>query len=224
MVMISAEAVKELRRRTNAPLMSCKKALVETDGDLDKAVEWLRLSGLRVAQRRSAYLASEGSVSSYIHGEGRIGVLLEVNSETDFVARTDAFKTLCKEIAMQIAASSPRYVRRDEVPAGEIEKEKEIYSVQLKQQGKPEKIIPKIMEGMVNKWYGEICLMEQTYNRDRYKTIEALVNELVSSTGEKIVVRRFVRFELGEGLGKRQNDLAAEVADLVHGEPIQPRH
>jgi elongation factor Ts len=217
MTAITAELVKTLRERTNAPMMDCKKSLTETDGDLDKAVEWLRKKGLASAAKRSGRIASEGSVSSYIHGEGRIGVLLEVNSETDFVARTDGFKTLCKELAMQIAASSPRYVRREEVPAAELDKEKEIYAAQLKQQGKPEKIIPKIMEGMVNKWYSEVCLMEQVYNRDREKTIEALVNELVASTGEKIVVRRFVRFELGEGLEKRQNDLVAEVAKMVGG-------
>jgi elongation factor Ts len=217
MTAITAELVKTLRERTNAPMMDCKKALTETDGDLDKAVDWLRKKGLAAAQKRSGRIASEGSVSSYIHGEGRIGVLLEVNSETDFVARTDAFKTLCKELAMQIAASSPRYVRREEVPAAELEREKEIYAAQLAQQGKPEKIIPKIMEGMVTKWYGDVCLLEQTYNRDRDKTIEALVSELVASTGEKIVVRRFVRFELGEGLEKRQNDLVAEVAKMVGG-------
>jgi elongation factor Ts len=212
---ITAEMVKQLRERTNAPMMDCKKSLTETDGDMEKAVDWLRKKGLAAAAKRSGRIASEGSVSAYIHGEGRIGVLIEVNSETDFVARTDAFKTLCKELAMQIAATPPRFVRREEVPADVLEKEKEIYAAQLKAQGKPEKIIPKIMEGMVTKFYAEACLMEQTYNRDREKTIDALVNELVASTGEKIVVRRFVRFELGEGLEKRQHDLASEVAEMM---------
>jgi len=212
---ITAEMVKQLRERTNAPMMDCKKSLTETDGDMEKAVDWLRKKGLAAAAKRSGRIASEGSVSAYIHGEGRIGVLIEINSETDFVARTDGFKTLCKELAMQIAATPPRFVRREEVPADVIEKEKEIYAAQLKAQGKPEKIIPKIMEGMVNKFFADSCLMEQTYNRDRDQTIEALVNELVVSTGEKIVVRRFVRFELGEGLEKRHNDLAAEVAEMM---------
>jgi elongation factor Ts len=214
---ISAADIKQLRERTNAPMMDCKKALTETDGDMDKAVEFLRKKGLASAKKRAGRVAAEGVVTSYIHGEGRIGVLVEVNCETDFVARTDDFQKLAHEIAMQIAASAPPYVRREEVPAEDIEKEKEIRAEQLKDQGKPDKIIPKILEGQISKWYSEVCLMEQPYNRDRDKTIEDLVNEVAASTGEKITVRRFARFELGEGLEKRSNDLGAEVAEMIKG-------
>ncbi|MDY0001035.1 MAG: translation elongation factor Ts [Polyangia bacterium] len=212
---ISAALIKQLRDRTNAPMMDCKKALEETDGDMDKAIDFLRKKGLADAKKRAGRVAAEGIVSSYIHGEGRIGVLLEVNCETDFVARTDQFKTLVHELCLQIAASSPLYVRREEVSKAEIAKEEEIRTAQLKDQGKAEKIIPKILEGQINKWYADICLLEQTYNRDREKTIQDLVNEVTATTGEKINVRRFVRFEVGEGLEKRSNDLGAEVAEML---------
>ena len=214
---ISAALIKQLRDRTNAPMMDCKKALEETDGDMDKAIDFLRKKGLADAKKRAGRVAAEGIVHSYIHGEGRIGVLVEVNCETDFVARTDQFKTLVHEICLQIAASSPLYVRREEVSAAEIAKEEEIRGAQLKDQGKPDKIIPKILEGQINKWYADICLLEQTYNRDREKTIQDLVNEVTATTGEKISVRRFVRFEVGEGLEKRSNDLGAEVAQMLKG-------
>ncbi len=213
---ISAAVIKQLRERTNAPMMDCKKALTETDGDLDKAVDFLRKKGLAGAKKRAGRVAAEGVVGSYIHGEGSIGVLVEINCETDFVARTDQFKTLVKEIGMQIAASAPTCVKRDEVPAAELEKEMEIRTAQLKESGKPEKIIPKILEGQINKWYSDICLLEQTYNRDREKTIEDLLNEVSAATGEKVVVRRFLRYELGEGLEKRGGgDIAAEVAEMI---------
>ncbi|MFH2006473.1 MAG: translation elongation factor Ts [bacterium] len=214
---ITATMIKTLRERTNAPMMDCKKALSETDGDMEKAIEFLRKKGLAGAKKRAGRTAAEGAVGQYIHGEGRIGVLVEVNCETDFVARTDQFKTLVHEIAMQIAASAPMCVTRDEVPAAELEKEKEIRSAQLKDSGKPDKIIPKILEGQITKWYSEICLLEQPYNRDRDKTIEDLLNEVSAATGEKIVVRRFQRYELGEGLEKRSGDLGAEVAELIKG-------
>jgi elongation factor Ts len=213
---ISAALIKELRERTNAPMMDCKKALTETDGDMDKAVDFLRKKGLAGAKKRAGRVAAEGVVGSYIHGEGRIGVLVELNCETDFVARTDQFKSLVKEIAMQIAASSPTCVTREEVPAQELEKEKEIRAAQLKDSGKPDKIIPKIIEGQINKWYSEICLLDQTYNRDRDKTIEDLLNEVSAATGEKVVVRRFMRYELGEGLKKRSGDIVAEVAEMIN--------
>ncbi len=213
---ISAALIKELRGRTNAPMMDCKKALTETDGDLDKAIDFLRKKGLAGAKKRAGRVAAEGAVGSYIHGEGSIGVLVEINCETDFVARTDQYKSLVKEIGMQIAASSPLFVSREEVPAQDIEKEQEIRTAQLKESGKPDKIIPKILEGQINKWYSEICLLEQTYNRDRDKTILDLLNEVSAATGEKVVVRRFVRYELGEGLEKRGGgDLAAEVAEMI---------
>lgn len=214
---ISVAMIKQLRERTGAPMMDCKKALTETDGDIDKAVDFLRKKGLAGAKKRAGRVAAEGAVGSYIHAEGSIGVLVEINCETDFVARTDQFKTLVKEIAMQIAASSPTCVTREEVPAAEIEKEKEIRTAQLKDSGKPDKIIPKIIEGQINKWYSDICLMEQTYNRDRDKTIEDLLNEVSAATGEKVAVRRFVRYELGEGLEKRSaGDLGAEVAEMIN--------
>ena len=213
---ISAALIKDLRERTNAPMMDCKKALTETDGDLDKAVDFLRKKGLAGAKKRAGRIAAEGRVGSYIHGEGTIGVMVEINCETDFVARTDQFKNLVHEVAMQIAASSPTCVTREQVPAEDLEKEKEIRTAQLKDSGKPEKIIPKIIEGQINKWYSEICLLEQTYNRDREKTIEDLLNEVSAATGEKVAVRRFERFALGEGLEKRATgDLGAEVAEMI---------
>jgi elongation factor Ts len=214
---ITMDMIKALRERTGAPITDCKKALAETDGEMEKAVEFLRKKGLATAKKRAGRVAAEGAVGSYIHGEGNIGVLVELNCETDFVARTDQFKTLLKEIAMQIAASSPVCVRREEVDQALEEKEREIRAAQLKDQGKPEKIIPKIIEGQISKWYTEVCLLEQTYNRDREKTIQDLINELSASTGEKIEVRRFARFELGEGLEKRQSDLGAEVAEMIKG-------
>ena len=199
MTKISAAMVKELRDRTQAGMVDCKNALQECAGDMEKAIEFLRKKGLALAQKKAGRQAKEGVVGSYIHGEGRLGVLLEVNCETDFLARTDEFRTLVKEVAMQIAASSPLYVKREDVPAALIEKEKEIRGAALKEQGKPEKIVPKIVEGQINKWYTEICLLEQTYNRNRDLTIEQLIKELSGKTGENIVVRRFVRYELGEG-------------------------
>ena len=198
MATIKAAQVKELRDRTQAGMVDCKKALQECDGDMEKAVEFLRKKGLARAQKKAGRAATEGVIGSYIHGEGRIGVLIEVNCETDFLARTDEFNKLVREVAMQIAASSPLYVRREEVPASFIEKEKEIRAAALKESGKPEKIVPKIVEGQINKWYSEICLLEQAYNRNRDITIEELIKELSGTTGENIVVNRFVRYELGE--------------------------
>ena len=204
MAEVTVDKIKELRQRTGAGMVDCKKALMETDGDMEKAIEYLRKKGLARAAKKAGRAATEGVVWSYIHGQGRIGVLLELNCETDFLARTEEFRNLAKEIAMQIAASSPLFVTRDQVPAEMIEKEKEIRAAALREQGKPEKIIPKIVEGQINKWFSEICLMEQIYNRDRERTIEELVKELSGKTGENIVVRRFVRYELGEQLEGEQ--------------------
>ncbi len=198
MTTIKASEVKELRDRTQAGMVDCKKALVECNGDMEKAIEFLRKKGLARAQKKSGRSASEGLVASYIHGEGRIGVLIEINCETDFLARTDEFKKLVNEVCMQIAASSPMFVKREEVPESLIEKEKEIRSAALKEEGKPEKIIPKIVDGQINKWYADICLLEQTYNRNREITIDELIKELSGKTGENIVVSRFTRYELGE--------------------------
>ncbi len=193
---ITADLVKQLREMTGAGMMECKKALGETSGDLQKAVDVLRKAGIAKAEKRSDRAASQGRVDSYIH-DGRIGVLIEVNCETDFVARTDDFKTLCKELAMQVAAAGADHVRREEVPAERVEREKEIYRAQLANEGKPAQMIEKILEGKLNKFYSEVCLVEQLYIKDDKKTVGDLVKEASAKTGENIVVRRFARFRLG---------------------------
>ena len=199
---ISAKVVKELRERTGAGMMDCKRALQEMDGDMDKAIDFLREKGL----------AAEGIVDSYIHMGGKVGVLVEVNCETDFVAKTDEFKELVHDIALQIAASAPEYVSRDEVRTEHLEHEKEILAAQARNEGKPEKIIEKMVQGRVEKFYKEVCLLEQPFVKNPDVTIEQLITEKVAKIGEKISVRRFVRYKLGEGLEKRVDDLAAEVA------------
>ncbi|MFZ5646326.1 MAG: translation elongation factor Ts [Bacillota bacterium] len=215
MAEISASMVKELRERTGAGMMDCKKALSETNGDLEKAVDYLREKGLAAAAKKSGRITAEGLVESYIHGGGRIGVLVEVNCETDFVAKTDQFKALVRDIAMQIAASKPEYVRREEVPADIIAKEKEILAAQAANEGKPEKIIQKMVEGRIEKFYKEVCLMEQPFIKDPDISVNQLITENIAKIGENISVRRFVRFELGEGLQKRSDDFAAEVASAA---------
>jgi elongation factor Ts len=209
---VSAQQVRELREKTGAGIMDCKQALVETSGDVEKAVEWLRKKGMSTADKKAGRIASEGLVGSYIHIGGRIGVLLEVNCETDFVARNDDFKTIVKDIAMHIAASSPAYVRREEVPEDVVAKEKEILAAQAKESGKPENVIEKMVTGRLDKYFKEICLLEQPFVRDTDKSVEIVLRELVAKIGEKVSVRRFVRYELGEGLEKRSEDFAAEVA------------
>ena len=215
--MITAEMVKQLRERTGAGMMDCKKALTETNGDTDKAIEFLREKGLAAAAKKSGRVAAEGLVESYIHGEGRIGVLVEVNIETDFAARNDEFKVFVKDIAMQIAASKPEYVRREEVPASKIESEKEILRVQAKNEGKPEKIIEKMVEGRIEKFYAENCLMDQAFIKDPDITITQLVNEKISRIGENIYIRRFARFERGEGIEKKEENFADEVMKQIGG-------
>jgi len=209
---ISAASVKELRERTGAGMMDCKKALVETNGDVAKAGDYLREKGLAAAAKKAGRVTAEGLVESYIHGGGRIGVLVEINCETDFVAKTDEFKALVRDIAMQIAAAKPEYVSREEVPEEILAKEKEILAAQAANEGKPEKIIQKMVEGRIEKFYKELCLLEQPFVKDPDKTVKQLITEKVSQIGENISMRRFVRFELGEGLEKRQDDFAAEVA------------
>ncbi|HBX23785.1 MAG TPA: translation elongation factor Ts [Desulfotomaculum sp.] len=209
---ISAASVKELRERTGAGMMDCKKALVETNGDVAKAGDYLREKGLAAAAKKAGRVTAEGLVESYIHGGGKIGVLVEINCETDFVAKTDEFKALVRDIAMQIAAAKPEYVSREEVPEELITKEKEILAVQAANEGKPEKIIQKMVEGRIEKFYKELCLLEQPFVKDPDKTVKQLIAEKISKIGENISMRRFVRFELGEGLEKRQDDFAAEVA------------
>jgi len=209
---VSAQVVKELRERTGAGMMDCKKALAEAGGDLAKAEEVLRKKGLSAAAKKSSRAATEGAVASYIHMGGKIGVLVEVNCETDFVARTDGFQTLVKDLAMQIAAAAPRWVRREEVPAAEVAKEVEIAKAQARDQKKPEAILEKIAVGKVEKFYGEFCLMEQPFVKDDKKKIQDVVTEAIARIGENIQVRRFARFVLGEGLEKKQENLAEEVA------------
>ena len=190
--------LKEIRERTGAGVVDCKKALKESDGNIDKAIIFLREKGLAAAAKRAGRVAAQGTVGSYIHGGGKIGVLVEVNCETDFVARTDEFQQLIKDIAMQVAASNPRYVQRDEVPAQEAEKERAIYRTQTLESSKPENVIDRIVEGRLEKFYSEQCLLEQGFIREPSKTIEQLVKEVVARTGENIVVRRFARFQIGD--------------------------
>jgi elongation factor Ts len=209
---ITANAVKDLRERTGAGMMDCKKALTETGGDSTKAEEVLRKKGLAAAAKKAGRIAAEGAVASYIHMGGKIGVLLEVNCETDFVARTEGFQTLVKDLAMQIAAASPLYVRREDVPPAVVEKELEIARAQAKEQKKPDAIVEKMATGKVEKYYKEFVLLEQPFVKDDKKSVQDLLSESVAKMGENIQVRRFVRFVLGEGLEKRQENLAEEIA------------
>lgn len=215
MAEVSAGMVKELRERTGAGMMDCKKALNEVNGDMEKAIDYLREKGLAAAAKKSGRITAEGLVDSYIHGVGRIGVLVEVNCETDFVAKTDQFKALVRDIAMQIAASKPEYIRREEVPADIIAREKDVLTAQAANEGKPEKIIQKMVEGRIEKYYKEVCLLEQPFIKDPDISINQLLTGNISKIGENISVRRFVRFELGEGLQKRSDDFAAEVASAA---------
>jgi elongation factor Ts len=213
--MISASQVKELRQLTGAGMMDCKKAITETNGNMEKAIEYLREKGLAAAAKRSGRIATEGLVESYIHGGGRIGVLIEVNCETDFVAKTDEFKELVKDLAMQVAASNPLYVSREEVTQEVIDKEKSILRAQALNEGKPEKIVEKMVEGRIEKFYKEVCLLEQPFIKDPDKSVKDLVTEKIAKIGENIQVRRFARFELGEGLEKKSNDFAAEIKSMT---------
>lgn len=212
--MVSAQMVKELRERTGAGMMDCKKALAETNGDMEKAIEYLREKGLAAAAKKAGRIAAEGVVEAYIHGAGRIGVLVEVNCETDFVAKTDEFREFVRDIAMQVAAAKPEYVAREEVPADVIEKEKEILKAQAMNEGKPEAIAEKMVTGRIEKFYKENCLLEQPFIKDPDVTVKQLLTDKIAKIGENMSIRRFVRFELGEGLQKRTDDFAAEVASM----------
>lgn len=213
---VSATMIKDLRERTGAGMSDCKKALVEVAGDMDKAIDYLRAKGLAKAAKKSGREATEGAVVSYIHAGGRIGVLVEVNCETDFVARNDDFVGFTRDVAMQIAAMGPLYVRKEEVPADAIEHEKSVLIAKAKEDpkmaGKPDAMLAKITEGQVTKWMKEICLLDQPFVKNPDKTIDQLQQELIAKIGENIKIRRFVRFELGEGLEKKKDDFAAEVA------------
>ncbi len=212
---ISASQVKELRERTGAGMMDCKKALGETGGNLEKAVTYLREKGLAAAAKKAGRIAAEGLIESYIHGIGKIGVLVEVNCETDFVAKTDEFKVLARDIAMQIAAAKPEFVSKEEVPAEALEKEREILRAQALNEGKPEKIVDKMVAGRIEKYYKEVCLLEQPFIKDTNLTIQQLLTEKIAKIGENINVRRFTRYELGEGIEKKQSDLATEVQAMT---------
>jgi elongation factor Ts len=204
--------IKDLRERTGAGMADCKKALVEVGGDVDKAIDYLRAKGLAKAAKKAGREATEGAIVSYIHGGGRIGVLLEVNCETDFVARNEDFQGFTRDIAMQIAAMSPQFVRKDEVAADVVAREREVLLAKAKETGKPEQVIQKMVDGQISKWMKEICLLDQSWVKDPDKTIEQVQQELIAKIGENIKIRRFVRFELGEGLEKKKDDFAAEVA------------
>ena len=212
--MIKAETVKELRERTGAGMMDCKKALTETGGDMEKAIDFLREKGLAAAAKKAGRIAAEGIVEAYIHGGGRIGVLVEVNCETDFVGKTDEFKELCRDIAMQIAASSPEFVSKEDVPQEAIDHEKEILRAQALNEGKPEKIVDKMVEGRIEKYYKEVCLLEQPFIKDPDKTVAQLVTEKIAKIGENISVRRFVRFQVGEGIEQKESNFAEEIAAM----------
>ncbi len=198
MANITAQMVKELRERTGAGMMACKKALQETDGDIEKAIDKLREMGLASAAKKAGREAKEGKITSYIHAGGKIGVLVEINCETDFVSNTDDFSNLCKDIAMHIAAANPQYVSREEVPGETLEKEKNIMKEQLRQQGKPENILDKIVEGKIEKFYEETCLLDQPFIKDDSIKVKDLIQNTIAKLGENIVVRRFARFQIGE--------------------------
>ena len=211
----TANDVMTLRQRTGAGMMDCKKALTETNGDMEKAVDYLREKGIATAAKKAGRIAAEGIVDSYIHMGGKVGVLLEVNCETDFVARGEQFRELVHDIALQIAAANPSYVTKEEVPQDVIEKEREILKAQAIEEGKPEKIVEKMVEGRIKTFYDENCLLCQKFVKDPSKTIEQVVIEATATIGEKISIRRFVRYEMGEGLQKKQENLADAVAEQV---------
>ncbi len=209
---VTAQQVKELRERTGAGMMDCKSALVEAKGDLELASEVLRKRGLAAAAKKAGRIAADGSVGSYIHAGGKIGVLVEVNCETDFVARTDEFRELVRDIAMHVAAADPRYLSRDEVTDDVLAKEREIFRQRALDEGKPANVVDRIVEGRVGKFYAETVLLEQPFVKDPDKTVEQMIAEKIAKIGENIRVRRFARYQLGEGLERRQDDFAAEVA------------
>ena len=219
MAEITAALVKELRERTQAGMMDCKKALAANDGNMEKAIEFLREKGLAAANKKAGRIAAEGAVDSYIHMGGKVGVMVEINCETDFVGKTDTFKSLCHDVAMHIAAAAPEYVSKEEIPAARLEEERRIAYEQImndeKNAKKPAAIIEKIVEGRVEKFCKEICLLDQPFVKNPDITIAQLLQEATLATGEKTTIRRFVRYQLGEGIEKKQSDLAAEIAEMT---------
>jgi elongation factor Ts len=212
MAEITATMIKDLRERTSAGMADCKKALQECDGDTEKAIDFLRKKGLAKAAKKAGREATEGSVVSYIHAGGRIGVLVEINCETDFVARNEDFVTFTRDIAMQIAAMNPLFVRKEEVDEAAVTRERGVLLAKAMESGKPEALVAKMVDGQIAKWMKEICLLDQSWVKNPDKTIDQVQQELVAKLGENIKIRRFVRFELGEGLDKKKDDFAAEVA------------
>jgi elongation factor Ts len=213
---VNATMIKDLRERTGAGMADCKKALTEVSGDMDKAIDYLRAKGLAKAAKKAGREATEGLVTSYIHAGGRIGVLVEINCETDFVARNEDFVSFTKDVAMQIAAMAPQYVRKEEIAADAVEHEKSVLVAKAKEDpknaNKPEQVLSKIIDGQLSKWMKEICLLDQPFVKNPDQTIDQLQQALIAKIGENIKIRRFVRFELGEGLEKKKDDFAAEVA------------
>jgi elongation factor Ts len=212
MAEVTATMIKDLRERTGAGMSDCKKALTEVGGDIDKAIDYLRTKGLAKAAKKAGREATEGAVVSYIHGGGRIGVLVEINCETDFVARNEDFQAFTREVALQIAAMNPQFVRKEEVSQEVVDREREVLLAKAKESGKPEQVVVKMVDGQISKWMKEICLLDQAWVKDPDKTIEQVQQELIAKIGENVKIRRFVRFELGEGLEKKKDDFAAEVA------------
>ena len=215
MAEITAKLVKELRDRTGSGMMDSKKALVETNGDIEAAEIWLRENGILKAAKKSSRIAAEGVVDAYIHAGGKVGVLVEVNSETDFVAKNESFLEFVHNVTLQIAAMNPKWVSREEVPAEVLEQEREITRAEALNEGKPEKVVDKIVEGRLEKFYATNCLLEQAYVKDEDKTIQDLLTEKIAEIGENIVIRRFTRYQLGEGIEKEEVDFAAEVAQQL---------
>ena len=209
---ITASLVKELRDKTGAGMMDCKKALTETEGDIEKAIDYLRQKGITKAAKKSGRVAAEGRIGTYVHGDGKIGVMVEINSETDFVAKNDTFKEFVRDVAMHIAATNPQYLSRDECPAADIDRERKVLRTAALDSGKPEKIVDKIVDGQLNKFFKENCLLEMPFVKDTDKTIEEVLKEKIALIGENLTIRRYVRFGLGEGIEKKKEDFAAEVA------------
>jgi len=212
---ISIESVKDLRQRTGAGVVDCKTALQEAGGDVDAAIDYLRRKGLATAAKKAGRIATDGLVSSYIHAGGKIGVLVEVNCETDFVAKTEDFQTFVKNIAMQIAAANPQYIRREEIPSEVLERERRIYQTQALDSGKPKKVIEKIVEGKMERYYSEVCLLEQTYIKDSDLTVKDVLDAMIAKVGENMNIRRFTRFQLGERISSQSQPTCSPSAETA---------
>ena len=216
MTTISAQMIKDLRELTGAPMGDCKRALVESNGAQDKAIEYLQKKSMATAQKKSTRTAVEGRVGTYVHHDGKLAVMMEVNCESDFVANTEEFSELVRSLCMQVAAMQPLYVRREEIPEAAMAKQREIFEAQVREMGKPEALVPRIAEGKLTAWYADVCLLDQPYVKDEKGTaVGKVLAERVAKTGENIVVRRFARYELGEGLAKKTDDFVAEVERMA---------